>query len=112
MSLPETQDTDLALVGLVMYDLLLAVMVLDLEEGATHVLKRVVMDLALVDGAMIDWQNAVMDLDPVDVVEVVVVEDLKRMDLYSIIWSIDTEQSLSIFYLIELALFVTWLYNY
>ena len=40
--------------GLVMYDLLLAVMVLDLEEGATHALKRVVTDLALVDGAMID----------------------------------------------------------
>ena len=40
--------------GLVMYDLLLAVMVLDLEEGATHALKHVVTDLALVDGAMID----------------------------------------------------------
>ena len=39
-----------------------------------------------------------MDLDPVDVVEVVVVEDLKRMDLYSIIWSIDIKQSLSLFY--------------
>ena len=44
-----------------------------------------------------------MDLDPVDVVEVVVVEDLKRMDLYSIIWSIDIEQSLSIFYFDSLA---------
>ena len=44
-----------------------------------------------------------MDLDPVDVVEVVDVEDLKRMDLYSIIWSIDTEQSLSIFYFNSLA---------
>ena len=31
-----------------MYDLRLAVMVLVLEEGATHVLKRVVTDLALV----------------------------------------------------------------
>ena len=38
-----------------------------------------------------------------DVVEVVVVEDLKRMDLYSIIWSIDIEQSLSIFYFDSLA---------
>ena len=38
-----------------------------------------------------------MDLDPVDVVEVVVVEDLKRMDLYSIIWSTGIEQSLSPF---------------
>lgn len=38
-----------------------------------------------------------MDLDPVDV------EDLKRMDLYSIIWSIDIEQSLSIFYFDSLA---------
>ena len=44
-----------------------------------------------------------MDLDPADVVEVVVVEDLKRMDLYSIIWSIDIEQSLSIFYFDSLA---------
>ena len=44
-----------------------------------------------------------MDLDPVDVVEVMVAEDLKRMDLYSIIWSIDTEQSLSIFYFNSLA---------
>ena len=32
-----------------------------------------------------------------------VVEDLKRMDLYSIIWSIDIEQSLSIFYFDSLA---------
>ena len=40
-----------------------------------------------------------MDLDPVDVV----VEDLKRMDLYSIIWSIDIEQSISIFYFDSLA---------
>lgn len=30
-------------------------------------------------------------------------EDLKRMDLYSIIWSIDIEQSLSIFYFDSLA---------
>ena len=37
-----------------MYDLRLAVMVLDLEEGATYALKHVVTDLALVDGAMID----------------------------------------------------------
>ena len=94
---------DLDLEGLVMYDLRLAVMVLVLEEGATHVLKHVVTDLALVGGAMIDWQNVVMDLDPADVVEVVVVEDLKRMDLYLIIWSIDIEQSLSIFYFYSLA---------
>ena len=56
-----------------MYDLLLAVMVLDLEEGAIHALKRVVTDLALVDGAMIDWQNAVMDPDPAEGAIVMVV---------------------------------------
>ena len=39
-----------------------------------------------------------MDLDPVDVVEVVDVEDLKRMNLYSIIWSTDIEQSLSLLF--------------